>query len=142
MSISHLPKTVVNMCFDEVSKISQDTTVYNMVDIDCFFVCLVVFNATFNNISVISWRCELSQGNRKLINHSSNQEIRIYDIEANKSWTNDWTWFLHVLHKKKHQLFSNIPPILINMRWKSFYIIHFSDVKLLFDYYSFCKFLL
>jgi hypothetical protein len=59
MSISHLPKTVVNMCFDEVSKISQDTTVYNMVDIDCFFVCLVVFNATFNNISIISWRSVL-----------------------------------------------------------------------------------
>ena len=26
----------------------------------CLFVCLMVFNATFNNISVISWRSVLS----------------------------------------------------------------------------------
>jgi len=25
----------------------------------CFFVCLMVFNATFNTISVISWRSVL-----------------------------------------------------------------------------------
>ena len=25
----------------------------------CLFVCLIVFNATFNNISVISWRSAL-----------------------------------------------------------------------------------
>jgi hypothetical protein len=27
--------------------------------IGCLFVCLVVFNATFNNFSVISWRSVL-----------------------------------------------------------------------------------
>ena len=27
--------------------------------IDCLFDCLMVFNATFNNISVISWRSVL-----------------------------------------------------------------------------------
>jgi hypothetical protein len=26
---------------------------------DCLFVCLMVFNATFNNISVISWQSVL-----------------------------------------------------------------------------------
>ena len=25
-------------------------------NVDCLIVCLMVFNATFNNISVISWR--------------------------------------------------------------------------------------
>ena len=25
----------------------------------CLFVCLIVFNATFNNISIISWRSVL-----------------------------------------------------------------------------------
>jgi hypothetical protein len=28
-------------------------------NVDCLFVCLMVFNATFNNISVISWRSML-----------------------------------------------------------------------------------
>jgi len=30
----------------------DDTLIYGQVD---YFVCLMVFNATFNNISVISW---------------------------------------------------------------------------------------
>jgi hypothetical protein len=44
---------------------------------NCLFVCLVVFNATFNNISVISWRSVLlveetggpEENHRIVVNH-------------------------------------------------------------------------
>ena len=32
---------------------------------DCLFVCLMVFNTTFNNISVISWRSVLFHGGNR-----------------------------------------------------------------------------
>ena len=36
-----------------------DAVKCTMICMSCLFVCLMVFNATFNNISVISWRSVL-----------------------------------------------------------------------------------
>jgi len=35
--------------------IEINTTFFFLIE-SCLFVCLMMFNATFNNISVISWR--------------------------------------------------------------------------------------
>jgi len=34
-------------------------TIFELCLFGCLFICLMVFNATFNNISVISWRAVL-----------------------------------------------------------------------------------
>ena len=41
---------------------NNTNTVFGDIEICSLFVCLIVFNATFNNISAISWRSVLLVG--------------------------------------------------------------------------------
>ena len=77
------------------------------------FVCLLVFNATFNNISVILWRSvllveetgvpgenhDLSQVTDKIypiMLHTSLIEIRTYNISGDRHWLlRSWPWRPH-----------------------------------------------
>jgi hypothetical protein len=44
---------------------------------DCLFVCLMVFNTTFNNISVISWRCRRGR-DRMVVEFTTTYAISAY----------------------------------------------------------------
>jgi hypothetical protein len=55
LSVSALFILTFLSCSTVSSKINDQIMIYNV----CLFVCLMVFNATFNNISVISWRSVL-----------------------------------------------------------------------------------
>ena len=56
LSFDHLLLLISPMVSSNLQKLKNKIYIIRFF---CFFVCLMVFNATFNNISVISWRSVL-----------------------------------------------------------------------------------
>ena len=97
------------------------------------YVCLMVFNATFNNISVISWRSVLLVEETGVPgeNHLSQVTAKLYHIML---YTSTWSIFdlttsvvigtdcIGSCKSNYHTITTTMPPSELNIRIKSFNI--------------------
>ena len=108
--------------------------VFNKWMILCWFVCLMVFNATFNNISVISWRSVLlveetggpGENHRPVASHwqtlSHNVVSRTPHPDRDSNSQHQWCqiFFLNKNETKKYILIFNFTDLSFSIYIKTF----------------------
>jgi hypothetical protein len=80
----------------------------------CYIVCLMVFKATFNNISVISWRSVLlveetggpGENHRLVASHWQTLSHNVVQLALIKIWTRNYQWGIGELSSSQMTLYT------------------------------------